>query len=151
MVLLISVGYCITCSTSEMFLANERIINLNLCTKTSLFEKGDHITRLMYVFQSLPEDEETAIPEVKENCTNDHCKLGCVCDSLLCQRKSELCIPFINGCSFYFVSSHCSDCDRFMKTMWRQIGTLCTIFSLLMILVLVNRAISFYEKLRLMN
>ncbi|MPC69795.1 MAX gene-associated protein [Portunus trituberculatus] len=25
---------------------------------------------------------------MKENCTNEHCKLGCVCDSLLCQRKS---------------------------------------------------------------
>lgn len=34
------------------------------------------------------EEKEEVVQEVKGDCSNEHCKLGCVCDSLLCQRKS---------------------------------------------------------------
>ncbi|XP_063848225.1 uncharacterized protein LOC135093183 isoform X3 [Scylla paramamosain] len=71
--------------------------------KTKVFKKNMHrfpslsreMKRLNMNFvnfvpphESVPEEEETVIPEMKENCTNEHCKLGCVCDSLLCHRKS---------------------------------------------------------------
>ncbi|XP_071542195.1 uncharacterized protein [Panulirus ornatus] len=38
--------------------------------------------------ESTAEDTMAKEVEVKQNCDNEHCRLGCVCDSLTCRRRS---------------------------------------------------------------